>query len=104
MHFAYIKFHPLCLFAVGSLLLFPKMDMVAATLAGNTLSLVIGSLTVGATLPRVDENGQAQCIEEKIAHSFSHCPEPLSKNNDIFAPCFVPLVVPTPVPSSEGEG
>ena len=26
------------------------------------------------------------------------------KNNDVCAPCLVPLVVPTPVPSSEGEG
>ena len=81
---------------------FYKMDMVVATLARNTLSLVIGSLTVGATLPRVDENGQAQWIEEKVAHAF--CSKNLSKNNDVCAPCLVPLVVPTPVPSSEGEG
>ena len=99
MHVCIHKTSSIVPFCSGFLV--PKMDMVAATLAGNTLSLVIGSLTVGSTLPRVDENGQAQCIEEKVAHAF--CPKTLLKNNDVCAPCLVPLVVPTPVPSSERE-
>ena len=76
------------------------MDMVAATLAGNTLSLVVGSLTIGATLPRVIENGQAQDLcsfPSSPLHAKTVNP---SANNVLLG--LVPLVVP--VHSSEEEG